>query len=180
MEILTRALCGVVLTTVVMAGSPSFAATSIGEKTPAVTLSTLAGEEVDLEDMRGEVVVLDFWATWCPPCVAQLEALNEYLKDNENSGVDVLAATIDDDLAAVAAYLERKFPGARFRVVHDPGSAALAEFGADGIPALYVIGPDGVVRHSHFGPGGGAGLAEIVETLSGKGGPSALEGRVVE
>ncbi len=109
--------------------------------------------------------MLDFWATWCPPCVAQLEALEQVRAKQPHADLIIVAASIDEDAEEARRYLAQKFPDAKFRVVHDPGGEALAKFGADGIPALFVIDREGIVQAAHSGPGGTDGLEELVAPL---------------
>lgn len=140
-------------------------AASEGDPAPVVTLTSLDGEPIDLADLRGQVVVLDFWATWCAPCVDQLKGLERVSEEGIAGDFVIVAASIDDDTDAPKAFLAEKFPDAKFKVAHDPGGDALSAFGADGIPALYVLDPAGVIRHTHFGPGGTEGLGEELSAL---------------
>ena len=149
----------------VVAASAAHAAVAVGDRAPDLELAALEGPSLRLDELRGRVVVLDFWATWCPPCVAQLEALQRFRSERSNTDLVVLVASIDDDAAVAREYLARKFPGAGFRALHDAGGGALSAFGADGVPALYVIDREGIVRVTHFGPGGGEALADPVMEL---------------
>ena len=140
---------------------------------PSVELVTLAGDSITLDEFRGRPVLLDFWATWCAPCVAQLEALESFRSSATGAGVEVLAASIDADAGMARRYLAQKFPEAGFRALHDPGGEALSSFGADGIPALFLIDATGIVRMSHFGPGGADRIDAAVAALAGRPAPSA-------
>ena len=140
-------------------------ALSEGTSVPRVDLVPLAGKTVDLAKLKGRVVILDFWATWCAPCLGQLEFLDEVARRFSAEGLVVVTASIDDAGGTATEFLKQRFPRPSFRVAHDPGGKALAAFGADGIPALYVIDPRGRVRYRHFGSGGEAELREVLRGL---------------
>ena len=160
------ALLRLALALVLVAAVPSAStAVSVGARAPSPDLVALGEDAVGLEGLRGHVVVLDFWATWCPPCVAQLNALNAFAKEHGASRVVVVAASIDDDPETARSFLSDQLGSLDFRAAHDPGGDALADFGADGVPALFVIDGDGVVRATHFGPGCAEGLWNDVEPL---------------
>lgn len=160
MALLRAALVALALLVGLVSSAP---AVSEGDPAPAVKLTSLDGAPIDLAEFRGKVIVLDFWATWCAPCVDQLTGLDRV--SNDGGDFVVVAASIDDEADAPKAFLAEKFPKAKFRVAHDPGGDALAAFGADGIPALYVLDREGVVRHAHFGPGGADDLGETLSAL---------------
>ena len=162
------------------AASPVWAA-SEGERAPEVDWAALGSESVALGDLAGRVVVVDFWASWCAPCRGQLQALDALLASEAHPDLVVLAVSIDEDAATARRYLDERFPRARFRTAHDPGGAAMADFGASGIPAYYVLDRDGVVRASHFGEGGADDLgARLAPILAEAGGTSAAGDRTVE
>lgn len=164
------ALLRIALGLVLVAAVPTVStAVSVGGAAPSPELVALGEESVGLEGLRGHVVVLDFWATWCPPCVAQLNALNAFAKEHGPSRVVVVAASIDDDAETARSFLADRVGSVDFRAAHDPGGDALADFGADGVPALFVIDGDGVVRATHFGPGCAEGLWNDVEPLLASG-----------
>ncbi len=162
------------------AASPAWAV-SEGERAPEVDWVALGPEPVALGALAGRVVVVDFWASWCAPCRAQLEALDALLASEAHPDLVVLAVSIDDDAVTARRYLDERFPRARFRAAHDSGGAAMADFGAAGIPAYYVLDRDGVVRVSHFGEGGADDLAARLAPILGEaGGASAADDRTVE
>lgn len=120
-----------------------------GDPAPDFTLPVLEGGEVTLTELRGQTVLIDFWATWCPPCEFQIPILNEVYRDYRDRGVEVLGVSVDTEgPGAVAAYLEKH--EAVYPILM--GSESLArKFGAPGFPALIVVGPDGRIHQRHVG-----------------------------
>ena len=114
---------------------------------PEFRLPDLDGREVSLVSLRGKVVVIDFWATWCTPCVFQIPILNAF---HEAAGDDVavLGIAVDFDAEAVEPFAREQ--DIRYPVLLG-GEALAREFGAFGFPTLYVVGPDGRVRWVHTG-----------------------------
>ncbi len=122
---------------------------------PEFKLSSLDGREYSLEELRGQTVVLDFWATWCPPCEFQIPVLNAVYDAWRERGVLVLGVAVDTEGAEVVA------PYAAEHKVRYPivlGDEALARsFGAVGFPTSVVVAPDGTMSRAH------AGLVEQAE-----------------
>jgi len=116
---------------------------------PGFTLPDLAGREVSLASLRGRVVVIDFWATWCAPCVFQIPILNEFWAAHRGDGVEVLGIAVDVEGAEVVrSFVEEH--GVRYPILL--GSESLArDFGALGFPTLFVVGRDGRIETVHTG-----------------------------
>ena len=108
---------------------------------PAFTLQDLMGHPVSLESFRGKTVLVDFWATWCPPCEFQVPVLNAFYEAHKAQGVVVLGVAVDaEGRAVVAPYAARH----KIRYPVLLGTEALArDYGAPGFPALAVVAPDG-------------------------------------
>jgi thiol-disulfide isomerase/thioredoxin len=115
---------------------------------PAFSLVNLEGETVSLEDLRGNVVVLDFWATWCGPCRMTMPLLQEYV-DQDVENVRFFSVNCwESDTSAVRPFLAEY--GYTFDVLFAPDELP-AEFGVTGIPTLFVIDQEGVIRYKNIG-----------------------------
>ncbi|MGB1016264.1 MAG: peroxiredoxin family protein [Nannocystaceae bacterium] len=112
---------------------------------PAFTIKDLAGEDVSLADFRGKFVVLNFWATWCEPCITewpQLARLAERFA--ERSDVVVLAVSVDKDVSEVNAFLNRmQLQDSGVRVLWDPEEKLNKTYGSEKLPDTFFIGRDG-------------------------------------
>lgn len=110
----------------------------------------LDGEFIAMSDLRGQqVVVVDFWATWCKPCVNGMPALQELHEEFGERGVTVLAVNVGEQAETVRNFI--KTAGYEFTVVMDGDSKIKEEFGVGGIPQLFVVGRDGLLKHTSIG-----------------------------
>lgn len=146
-----------------------------GSTVPPLSLAMLDGPPVALESLRGQVVLLDFWATWCPPCVESMPVVERVGRELAPRGVVALAVNRDD--APKREELIRRFLTRHglegLRVALDDGTAANA-FGITGLPTLIVLDRDGQVAAAHLGSideGGLRGLLEkVLASDGGEGG----------
>lgn len=108
------------------------------------------GERVRLESHRGEVVILDVWATWCEPCLDALPAYEALARDYEDKDVAIYALSIDEDPAQIARFLEKTSLG--LSILHDR-DARVAEraLRTQMVPSTFVIDRQGHIRHRHEG-----------------------------
>jgi thiol-disulfide isomerase/thioredoxin len=121
-------------------------AVRVGEAAPDFTLPDGRGRPVSLADLRGRVVCVDFWASWCPPCRAVLPALDDIARRLGRGSLEIVAVSIDQERASADRFLAARVPAPAVRIAYDPAGSLLARFGAAGMPALYVIDRRGVVR----------------------------------
>ena len=127
----------------VMPGSnaPDFRAKVLGE----AKYKTLA-------DYKGQVVLLNIWATWCPPCRDELPSLETLYKEFGTRGLKLVAISIDDYATEDSI---RKFAnnfGLTFEILHDSGGTIEAKYQTTGYPTTYIIGKEGTIRRKWLGP----------------------------
>jgi thiol-disulfide isomerase/thioredoxin len=120
---------------------------------PDFSLQRLDGPAVSLKDLRGSVVVLEFWATWCGPCRGSLPSLEVIARRYRDRRVQVLLVNVAEQAEPVRAWLEGRYEAAA--VLLDGDGGVSERYGVDGIPRLFVIDQDGRVVWSHQGYGGG-------------------------
>jgi peroxiredoxin len=131
--------------------APHGAAVAAGRMAADFTLKDLAGKTVSLSAMRGKVVFLNVWATWCAPCreeMPSIEALYERFRQKRD--FVVYAVSQDTDSAAVAPYMRRN--GYKFNALLDPQNVVGEAYKVSGIPETFVIGRDGRIVAHHVGP----------------------------
>jgi peroxiredoxin len=114
------------------------------------TLPDLNGNPVRLADFRGKTVVIDFWATWCPPCIFQIPELNKFWEAHKDTGdVMVIGVAVDAEGAEVVApWAEEQ--GVNYTLVIGDENLA-RDFGAMGFPTLVIVAPDGRIQSRHVG-----------------------------
>lgn len=125
-------------------------AVEVGQSAPDFKLSLLDGSKsVKLSDYRGQVVYLDFWASWCGPCRQSLPAMNSLQTELFRKGFTVLAVNVDEDANAAKAFL-KQFP-VNYPVVADAQGATPDKFGLQGMPTSYLIDKNGKIALVHQG-----------------------------
>lgn len=111
---------------------------------PELSLKTIYGEQQSLADYRGKVVLVNNWATWCPPCTAEMPELQAFYEDYSDDGLVIVAVDAGDPPTDVTAFVESN--GLTFPVWLDPGKQALRAFNNLSLPSSYVIDAGGTVR----------------------------------
>jgi thiol-disulfide isomerase/thioredoxin len=125
-----------------------------GQPAPAFTMERLGGGSVSLADLHGKIVMLDFWATWCPPCVKEIPSLVRVAKEFESRGLVFVAASRDEPLATARAnvgiFVENSAPDLRPFVTFATDEVA-GDYEVDAIPTLFLLDRDGKVIEAHSG-----------------------------
>ena len=121
----------------------------VGDTAPNFTITTSAGDQVTPRNFGGKVLVLNFWASWCAPCVEEAPSLNEFAKTFKNAGVVVLGVSVDRNEQAYLNFVKRfdvSYPTAR-----DPQENLSYRYGTYKIPESYIIDRNGKVVRKYAG-----------------------------
>jgi peroxiredoxin len=121
----------------------------VGDAAPDFTLPDLEGQQVSLADQRGRVVVLDFWATWCPPCRAVMSVLDSFSRKHQQSGVVVLSINQGES----REHIERSLRGRRrdLRILLDEDEEVGDAYGVGAIPLLVMVDREGRIAWMNVG-----------------------------
>jgi cytochrome c biogenesis protein CcmG, thiol:disulfide interchange protein DsbE len=149
---LTRALLLVALTAACAGDKPPVVPGAVGAAPPAYGAVDMRGDSVDLAGLKGQVVLLNVWATWCIPCRREIPELQALHQEFGSRGLKVLGVSVDGGEAEsdVAGFI-RDF-NMTYTVLRDPGERVLNVFRIQGVPASYLIDREGVVRWRTLGP----------------------------
>ncbi len=125
---------------------------SVGQPAPDFTLPDLDNNAVTLSAYKGKVVLLNFWATWCAPCVTELPAMEKLYRELKGEGLVLLAVSVDDSSAQLKIQQFRERFLLSFRILRDT-SAAISEkkFGTFRLPETYLIDRTGVIQNKIIG-----------------------------
>ncbi len=136
-----------------------------GREAPVFTMEVLGDRDqtVDLGDLRGKPVVLNFWATWCQPCKIEHPHLIKAAQDYSKRGVTFYGVLYSDEPDNAARFLKRE--GQPFPVLYDPAQRVAIDYGVTGVPETFVIDRDGRIVHKFNGPLSYMALAEVLEPL---------------
>ncbi|MFO7172724.1 MAG: TlpA disulfide reductase family protein [Bacillota bacterium] len=118
-----------------------------GEPAPDFALETLDGQVVRLSDLRGQVVLLNFWATWCPPCREEMPALQAVERLYREKGFRVLAINLDESPATIRSFLEQN--GLELTVLLDKDMKVTSRYGILPLPTSFFIDREGRVAYVH-------------------------------
>ncbi len=147
------ALAGLVLAAgVAVSACATEAGAHIGQRAPDFTLVRAdTGETVSLSDLRGQTVVLNFWATWCPPCRAEMPELEAaYLEQGYPDDLVVLGVNQEETVEQVMRFMDDF--SLTFPVVLDTDAAVRKRYAVPGLPATFFIDREGVIRARTYGP----------------------------
>jgi thiol-disulfide isomerase/thioredoxin len=159
---------------VLLVGSTA-TALSVGELPPPIDMPDQNGKKVDLEALRGNVVVVDFWASWCGPCKQEMPVLESLHQKYADQGLVIVGINIDTSSKKMNSFL-RGAP-VSFRIVHDPKITIPQRYEPATMPSSYFIGRDGKLRYVHegFRKKDGEEIEERIKALLAEKRPKAVD-----
>lgn len=167
MRIVPACLAPLVAVAVGIAAAAPLPAATVGSPAPNFRMTLLDGTSVALADLRGQVVLLNFWATWCAPCKRELPLLDAYYKVKRDAGLRMFAVTTEDSVpvsrlqplaAALAIPMVRRLSGGDYATVK-------------AVPTTYVIDRAGVLRYAKAGQLDLGDLNDLLIPLLNEDGP---------
>ena len=145
-------------------------ANQVGQPAPEITVQRISGKPVSLSNYRGQVVLLDIWASWCGPCKQELPMLDDIASRLHHRGVEILAVSVDQERENVV-----KFLGARghwaLTIAHDSTGEIADRLQPDKMPTSYIIDRQGIIRYVNYGfqPSDAATIEQRLADLAGDG-----------
>ncbi len=153
MKLPTRFFCLIALAIVpvLTVSAPSLQA---GAPAPAFELNSNSGKAVSLADLKGQIVLVNFWASWCGPCRQEMPILEQLNHQYRSKGVALIGVNVEPDSAAATAWL--KATPVSFPILYDLDSKVSKLYEVQGMPNTVIIDRKGVVRYIHRGYSPGA------------------------
>ena len=121
----------------------------VGDTAPDFSITTDNGHAISAASFGGRLLVLNFWATWCEPCIEEVPSLDQFAKEMAGSGVVVLGVSVDKDPQAYHAFLSRA--NVSFMTARDPEATISADYGTFKVPESYIIDSKGKVVQKIIG-----------------------------
>lgn len=122
-----------------------------GDRAPSFDLPSIDHRRVGLSDYKGKIVLVHFWATWCPPCVEEMPRLEQLYRTFSGRDFEILAVSVDEGgEETVLSFLRRN--RVSFPVLINPGGAVASRYGTFKFPETYVVDRKGIVRYKVIGP----------------------------
>lgn len=122
----------------------------VGKRAPVFELATTDNKKVKLTDYAGKAVILNFWASWCGPCRAEMPSLNRLYEDLKDKGLIVLAVSIDRSLEATTSLKSEK--GLTFTILMDPEKEVyFDDYAVVALPTTFLIDAEGIIREKFIG-----------------------------
>ena len=121
----------------------------VGEPAPDFKVKDLNGEELSLEKYKGHIILLDFWATWCPPCIKEIPKLKKVYEKYKDQKFQIIGVSLDRSMPPLAAYVENK--ALTWAHYWDQNRSVRNQYGVTAIPTAFLIDGEGIIRNASLG-----------------------------
>lgn len=141
-------------------------AVEVGKPAPDFEARHLHGKSVKLSDYRGKTVILNLWATWCPPCRAEMPHMQTFYEKNKSNGVEIVAVnltTIDHGEAAIRQFVQDF--GLSFDILLDEDGSVVMKYPSLTIPTSFLIDSKGIVREKIMGPMDEEKMSSLIKSI---------------
>lgn len=122
-----------------------------GQKAPDFSAKTLNGETIELKNFTGSAVILDFWASWCGPCLKEMPFLIEMQKKYADKDLKIIAINIDNNKKNVKKFIRKLGKEVPFPIIFDKDKTLPKLYQPEAMPTTIFIGRDGIIRYRHKG-----------------------------
>jgi peroxiredoxin len=139
----------IVLSVALLCGAAATQGKEMNEPAPDFTLKSRSGENLRLEDFRGQVVMLNFWASWCGPCRQEMPLMDTIYEQYKDLGFTVLAVNVDENREEAHRFLD-KVP-VSYPILYDPESRVSEQYNVQAMPTTVMIDRNGKARFVHYG-----------------------------
>jgi len=160
-----KTIIPIVLSIFILAACGNGPGVGIGESAPDFTLKNYGGNEISLHDFKGKVVMVNFWAGWCPFCIAEMPAMAVVHEEFKDSGFTVLAINRGQTLENAKKFTDSLNISDVYPLLLDTEDALFPLYQSPAMPATYFIDQEGIVRDVYFGAIDSKGMRAKIQPL---------------
>lgn len=120
-------------------------------KAPALRLQNMDEEIIDIKELKGKVIIVNFWATWCPPCRREMGSLERLHLATKDKNIVVLAVNIGEDVDTVFPFLGDITPSPNFPILFDTNAISMKHWNVLGLPTTYIVNAKGYIVYKAVG-----------------------------
>ncbi|MFK5895223.1 MAG: TlpA disulfide reductase family protein [Pseudomonadota bacterium] len=118
---------------------------------PNLKLQNMDEEDIDIKTLRGKVIIINFWATWCPPCRREMTSLEKLHLATKDNNVVVLAVNIGEEIETAFSFVNSIEPSPSFPILFDKDSSTMEQWKVRGLPTTYIINTQGLIVYKAIG-----------------------------
>ncbi|MCC6542951.1 MAG: TlpA family protein disulfide reductase [Nitrospirae bacterium] len=149
---LNKIVNSITLSVIVLLIATNSWAIQVNNKAPEFNLPDIYGKTVSLNSLKGKVVYINFWASWCGPCKQEFPQLEKLAATYSGSGLFILAINQDKTRSGMVEFLDKNpISSSNMKVLTDPQFSVISSYGPRAMPTSFIIDKEGVVRYIHFG-----------------------------